>query len=101
MQVGDVVFPALDIPERSLRYVLFGLLLGFPAVIVFGWFFDVGAHGISRTRPAGPGESDAPRPLRTTDYILLAAFLAVAVAIVYSMADRHSWNPCASSRAPR
>lgn len=88
MQVGDVVFPALDIPDRSLRYVLFGLLLGFPAVIVFGWFFDVGAHGISRTPPAGPEESGQPQPLRAADYVLLSAFLAVAVAIVYSMADR-------------
>ena len=88
MQVGDVVFPALDIPERSLRYVLFGALLGFPAVIVFGWFFDVGAHGISRTPPAGPEVSDEPQPLRAADYVLLTAFLAVAIAIVYSMADR-------------
>lgn len=88
MQVADVVFPALDIPERSLRYVLFGALLGFPAVIVFGWFFDIGAHGISRTRPAGPDETDAPQALRGFDYVLLAAFLAVAVAIVYNMADR-------------
>ena len=88
MQVGDVVFPALDIPERSLRYVLFGALLGFPAVIVFGWFFDVGAHGISRTPPAGPDETGAPQALRGSDYVLLAAFLVVAVAIVYSMADR-------------
>lgn len=88
MQVGDVVFPALDIPERSLRYVLFGALLGFPAVIAFGWFFDVGVHGISRTRPAGPDDSGAPQPLRAADYVLLAAFLAVAVAIVYNMADK-------------
>lgn len=88
MQVGDVVFPALDIPERSLRYVLFGALLGFPAVIAFGWFFDVGVHGISRTRPAGPDDSGSPQPLRAADYVLLAAFLAVAVAIVYNMADK-------------
>jgi len=88
MQVGDVVFPALDIPERSLRYVLFGALLGFPAVIVFGWFFDVGAHGISRTRPAGPDDSGEPQPLRAVDYVLLTAFLAVAIAIVYNMADK-------------
>ena len=88
MQVGDIVFPALGIPERSLRYVLFGALLGFPAVIVFGWFFDVGPHGISRTRPVGPNESGEPQALRVSDYVLLAAFLAVAVAIIYSMADR-------------
>ena len=93
MQVGDIVFPALGIPERSLRYVLFGALLGFPAVIVFGWFFDVGPHGISRTRPVGPNESGDPQALRASDYVLLAAFLAVAVAIIYSMADRAADEP--------
>jgi len=88
LQVADVVFPALDIPERAVRYVLFGAVLGFPAVLVFGWFFDVGADGISRTQPAGPGEAAASLPLRRADYVLLVALLAVAAAIVYSMAGR-------------
>jgi TolB-like protein len=88
LQVADVVFPALDIPERAVRYVLFGAVLGFPAVVVFGWFFDVGANGISRTQPAGPGEVAASLPLRRADYVLLTALLAVAAAIVYSMAGR-------------
>jgi hypothetical protein len=28
MQFADVVFPALDIPERAIRYVLIAALLG-------------------------------------------------------------------------
>jgi TolB-like protein len=88
LQVADVVFPALDIPERAVRYVLFGSVLGFPAVLVFGWFFDVGAGGITRTQPAGPGEAAASLPLRRVDYVLLVALLAVAAAIVYNMAGR-------------
>lgn len=88
LQVADVVFPALDIPERAVRYVLFGAVLGFPAVLVFGWFFDVGAGGITRTQRAGPGDAAASLPLRRADYVLLAALVAVAAAIVYSMAGR-------------
>jgi TolB-like protein len=88
LQVADVIFPALDIPERAVRYVLFGAVLGFPAVLVFGWFFDVGANGISRTQPAGPGDAAASLPLRRVDHVLLVALLAVAAAIVYSMAGR-------------
>jgi len=88
LQVADVVFPALDIPDRAVRYVLLGAVLGFPAVLVFGWFFDVGADGISRTQPAGPGEAAASLPLRRVDYVLLVALLAVGAAIVYSMAGR-------------
>ena len=30
MQVADVVFPALGISDRALRFVLFGAILGFP-----------------------------------------------------------------------
>ena len=93
LQVADVVFPALDIPERALRYVLFGAVLGWPAVLVFGWFFDVGADGISRTQPAGPGEAAASLPLRRIDYVLLVALLAIAAAIVYSMAGRVVGEP--------
>jgi len=88
LQVADVVFPPLDIPERAVRYVLFGAVLGFPAILVFGWFFDVGADGVSRTQPAGPGETAASLPLRRVDYVLLVALLAVAAGIVYSMAGR-------------
>lgn len=93
LQVADVVFPALDIPERAVRYVLFSAVLGFFPVLVFGWFFDVGANGISRTQPAGPGESTASLPLRRVDYVLLLALVAVAAGIVYNMAGRVAEEP--------
>ena len=44
LQVADVLLPALDMPERTIRYLLFALVLGFPAVLVAGWFFDIGAN---------------------------------------------------------
>ena len=99
LQVADVVFPALDVPDRALRYVLFGALLGFPAVLVFGWFFDISAHGISRTHAAGPEEAPEPQALRRTDFILLAALAAVAVAIIYSMVGRVVDEPGIERRA--
>ena len=70
MQVADAVFPALDIPERAIRYELIAALLGFPAAIVFGWFYDVGMDGIRRTAPAGPEDTAAALPLRRTDYLI-------------------------------
>jgi len=83
MQVADVVFPALEIPERAMRYVLVAALLGFPVALVLGWFYEIGAHGIRRTRPAGPGEQDAALALRRPDYLILAALASVAGMIVY------------------
>ena len=66
MQVADVVFPALGISERALRFVLFGAILGFPVALVFGWFYDLGAYGIRRTESADAGASGGAQALRRT-----------------------------------
>lgn len=83
MQVADVVFPALDIPERAMRYMLAGALLGFRIAVVLGWFYEVGAHGVRRTGPAGPGERDAAQALRRPDYLILVALAGIAATILY------------------
>jgi TolB-like protein len=85
MQVADVVFPALVVPDRAIRYVLIAALLGFPAVVVFGWFYDIRMDGIRRTGPAGPGETVAAQPLRRPDYLILTALAGVVIAILYNM----------------
>jgi len=84
MQVADVVFPAIDIPERAIRYVLVAALLGFPAALVFSWFYDVGVHGIRRTGPVGPEEQGTAQSLRRSDYLILTALAGVVVAILYN-----------------
>ena len=84
MQIADVMFPALDIPERAIRYVLLGAMLGFPAAVVFGWFYDITTSGIRRTGPAGPDELGSAQVLRRSDYLILTALAGVAVAILYN-----------------
>lgn len=108
MQVADVTFPALDIPERALRYVLFAALAGFPAALVFGWFYDIGPGGIRRTPKAGPAELAESEPLRRVDYLLLTALAAVVAAILYNAVggvvetppDRVSERPAERSGPP-
>ena len=84
MQVADVVFPALGIPERALRFVLFGAIFGFPVAVVFGWFYDVSMHGIRRTEAVDPDAPGGTRSLRGTDYVILAALGVVVAAILYN-----------------
>ena len=64
--------------------MLAAALLGFPAALVFGWFFDLTSHGIQRTEPADPKDQQAIATLRSSDYVILAALAFVAVAISYS-----------------
>ena len=51
MQIGEVVFPALRLPEWVLSTVVILLLIGFPIVIIFAWIFDATPEGIIVTKP--------------------------------------------------
>ncbi|MEN8375314.1 MAG: hypothetical protein ABFS34_07685 [Gemmatimonadota bacterium] len=51
MQVGEVAFPPLGIPDWALTLVIVLLALFFPVAIVLAWAFDMTAQGIVRTGP--------------------------------------------------
>ncbi|MDH3298494.1 MAG: hypothetical protein OEM96_09495, partial [Gemmatimonadota bacterium] len=56
LQVADLVFPILELPDWTLQFVLMLTLLGFPIAIVIAWAFESTAEGIKRTEPAAPEE---------------------------------------------
>jgi len=101
LQVADVIFPALDISERAIRYLLIGAVAGFPVVIVFGWFFGIGVEGIKRTPSTELDAIDAPQPLRRTDYLILAALAAVVGAIFYNVVGNVAEEPGMAREATR
>ena len=57
LQVADLGFPGLGIPDDAIRYVWVGAFLGFPLALVFGWVYQITSDGIVRTSPPGAGES--------------------------------------------
>ncbi len=56
LQVADLVFPILELPDWTLQFVLMLALLGFPIAIVIAWAFEATDEGIKRTVPAAPEE---------------------------------------------
>lgn len=83
LQVASTFFPAWDIPDSALRYLIIAAILGFPIALVFGWLFDITAEGIIRTENARPGER-TDYSLKRTDYLILAALAAVSVVVIYN-----------------
>ena len=73
IQVADVFFPAWNIPETALRYLLVAAIVGFPIAIVFSWMYDITATGIVRTPAAGVAADAPSAPLRRSDHLTLAA----------------------------
>jgi len=82
MQGGDVFFPGWGIPDKGINVLLIAAVTGFPLVLVFGWFFNITKHGISRTLPAGTDEAASSRPLKGGDYIALAVLILASGVII-------------------
>jgi TolB-like protein len=83
LQLAEVLFPGFGIPDAAIRALLWALVLGFPVALVFGWLFDIGPEGIRRTLPAEHGAVAESPGLRRSDYLILAAFFAVAALLIY------------------
>ena len=86
LQVADLAFPGMDIPESAIRYVWIGAILGLPVAVVFGWLFDITAQGIKRT-PATPDDI-TDLSLRTPDYIVLLVLSTASIAMVFLLGQK-------------
>jgi TolB-like protein/Tfp pilus assembly protein PilF len=105
MQAANILFPAWNIPDAAIQYLLWAGLLGFPVALVFGWIFEITPGGIRRTRPAASqAELAASLPLRGTDYLILSALALVVALIIFDAAgrvlgtapDEARWTPAAA-----
>src|SRR5437588_3475816 len=54
IQIGSAVFPAWELPNWTLRFVVVLLLIGFPIALILAWAYEVTPQGIQST-PAPPG----------------------------------------------
>lgn len=83
LQVADIAFPALRLPDWSITIVVALTLLGFPVALVLAWAFDLTSRGVVRTESAAETDSSSDPPGR-------AAALA-AVMIVISLTVATGW----------
>lgn len=56
IQLASAVFPAWDLPNWALRWVIILLLIGFPISLLLAWAFDVTPQGIRATPSAPSGQ---------------------------------------------
>ncbi len=59
LQVADLSFPRLGLPDWTVTFVLVLELAGFPFALVLAWAYETGPGGLRRTEPAAPGELEA------------------------------------------
>lgn len=84
VQVASEVFPAINVPASTIRYVWIALILGFPVALVFGWRFDI-VHGRITHTPTTETSPETGLPLQRADYFVLTALFLVTGIIVYGL----------------
>lgn len=61
LQVGDILFPLLGLPETSMRVLIVLLSLGFPTTLALAWYFDLTPGGLRRDLADAHGpDTDSP-----------------------------------------
>jgi len=85
LQVADVLFDAMTVPEWAMRLVLALLVLGFVPALVFAWVFELTPEGIKREKDIVPDESITYQTGRKLDRLILVVLAAAVVAL---LADR-------------
>ncbi len=48
VEVASVVLPALHLPDWTLTFLVFLLVVGFPIALIFAWAFELTPEGIKR-----------------------------------------------------
>lgn len=94
LQLAEITFDPLGLPPRALTWTILAAILGFPLVLVFSWYFDLGPGGVTRDRsPAARAGALSAVVL----VLLTTAGLGLWLVGVY----QHAGRPAAStSQAP-
>ena len=88
LQVADVLFELLALPEWSLRLVFAMLLLGFPIALIVSWVFELTPEGIKRDEHVDRSDPG----YRTSQKLNYAIIGVLSAAVVLLVAERW-WNP--------
>jgi TolB-like protein len=85
-QIVDVISPALELPEWTLKLVVVFGLLGLPVIIMMSWLFEITPDGLVVESPdgvprAGSNKTGEPKHIadRLIDLSLILASLAIGV----------------------
>jgi len=95
LQVGDILFGLMGLPDWALRIVLGILLLGFPVALVLAWIYELTPDGIRRERDVASNESIVNDTGHKLNVVVIAA---VVLALVVFGLDRMLQDPAVDAQ---
>ena len=71
VQAGDVLAPALHLPEWVVSALVFFLILGFPLALIFAWAFELTPEGIKLEKDVDRSMSITHMTGRRLDFLII------------------------------
>lgn len=85
LQIADLAFPRLGLPDWTVTLTLAIAAVGFPLAILVAWHFDITSEGIQRTTVDEASVVSQRSPFRAFEFLLI---LGLVVAVGYLYLDR-------------
>jgi serine/threonine-protein kinase len=92
-----VVFHMLEVPAWANRLVVILMAMGFPAVVIFAWVYEITPEGLKPTGAVPHGKSVRKLTGRRLDRAIIAV---LSVALVYFIVDKFLISKHLSTKEP-
>ena len=87
LQIGEVTFAPLDLPEWSMRVLVVAAICGFPVAFLLAWLIDVRPEGLIFDRPFWRKANAGGGSASSSDFAI-GIFLVVAVGtLIYALVN--------------
>jgi TolB-like protein len=77
IQVTDIVFPRIGLPDSAVTLVIALLAIGFIPALIFAWAFEMTPEGIKREADVDRQESITPQTSKKLDKIIIAGLVLI------------------------
>ena len=99
LQVADIVFRALQLPDWTLTFVVLLAILGFPITMVLAWIFDITHEGVQRTEALEEPSRPSAASSRTVAIVAVVAVVALAIVAGWLVVSKSfEWSLASASR---
>ena len=90
IQVADIVFPRIGLPDSAVTLVIALLAIGFIPALIFAWAFEMTPDGIKRENEVDRSQSITPKTGRKLDRTII---LVLALVVVWFLLDKYYLEP--------
>jgi adenylate cyclase len=97
LQIAELLFEVLGLPDEWLKLVLALFMLGFPIALIFSWVFEITPEGVKREKDIDRDSSIAPQTgQRINVVIIVLLVVAVATVVIDRLMPKQAAEPVAA-----